>query len=79
MAGTADGAVDIGAAIQRGVELLSQQSVETPAFQLRNTFDLVDIDGSGPAPTRAPSETPRSLLIEGGGRVASREAVVTAY
>ena len=31
-----DGAVDIGAAIQRGVELLAQQSVETPTFQLRD-------------------------------------------
>ena len=38
--GVADGTVDIGAAIQWGVELLAQQSVETPAFRLRTVFDL---------------------------------------
>ena len=42
----ADGTVDIGAAIQRGVELLAQQSVETPTFQLRNTFDLTHASAS---------------------------------
>ena len=50
----ADGAVDIGAAIQRGVELLAQQSVETPTFQLRNTFDLYT-EGVRAVKSRAPA------------------------
>ena len=37
---TTGGAVDIGAAIQRGVELLAQQSVETPTFKLQTVADL---------------------------------------
>ena len=53
MADTAD-TVDIGAAIQRGVELLAQQAVETPAFQLRNTFDLYT-EGVRAVKSRAPA------------------------
>ena len=50
----AGGTVDIGAAIQRGVELLAQQSVETPTFQLRNTFDLYT-EGVRAVKSRAPA------------------------
>ena len=40
-AGTVDTtATDIGAAIQRGVELLAQQPVETPTFNLATVADL---------------------------------------
>ena len=52
--GVADGTVDIGAAIQRGVELLAQQSVETPAFRLRTVFDLYT-EGVRAVKSRAPA------------------------
>ena len=40
MAETETPAVDIGEAIQRGIELLAQQSVETPTFKLTSVIDL---------------------------------------
>ena len=47
-------AVDIGAAIQRGVELLAQQSVVTPTFKLTTIADLYR-EGVRAAKSRAPA------------------------
>ena len=55
MADAADNpAIDIGAAIQRGVELLAQQSVETPTFKLANIADLYR-EGVRATKSRAPA------------------------
>ena len=47
-------AVDIGEAIQRGVELLAQQSVETPKFKLTTVADLYR-EGVRATKSRAPA------------------------
>ena len=47
-------AVDIGEAIQRGVELLAQQSVETPKFKLATVADLYR-EGVRATKSRAPA------------------------
>ena len=47
-------AVDIGAAIQRGVELLAQQSVVTPTFKLTTIADLYR-EGVRATKSRAPA------------------------
>ena len=55
MADAADNpAIDIGAAIQRGVELLAQQSVETPTFKLASIADLYR-EGVRAVKSRAPA------------------------
>ena len=55
MADAADNpAIDIGAAIQRGVELLAQQSVETPTFKLASITDLYR-EGVRATKSRAPA------------------------
>ena len=47
-------AVDTGEAIQRGVELLAQQSVETPKFKLTTVADLYR-EGVRATKSRAPA------------------------